>query len=330
LRSQLKVLLGMSMSGVPYVHSDAGGFAGGDGDNELYIRWLQFAAFTPIFRPHGTALYDVEPAAKSFPSEAALIDTPYRMLAQYSIISRYALVPYSYSLAFQQAAYGKPLIAPLYFYYPKDTIAAKTDDQFFYGENILVAPVIEKGQQVRKFYLPEGRWYSPLTQSVLSGGHWYADSVTLVSYPILFKEGSFIPTEERTSNAQSNNPEETIISYFPSDRSSSFELYEDDGVTKNNMITGKFHLTLFKAFKLSETRQSVIIRSNGGKYPGMPATKKFILRIALEKMPKQVSLNGKVLNRSERSSQDGYRIINSTLQIDINFNYKPQTVIIEW
>ncbi|MDB5195918.1 MAG: glycoside hydrolase family 31 protein, partial [Flaviaesturariibacter sp.] len=78
LRAQLPVLLGMSMSGVPYVHSDAGGFAGGEGDNELYIRWLQFAAFTPIFRPHGTALYDVDPGANSFPSEAALIDQPYR------------------------------------------------------------------------------------------------------------------------------------------------------------------------------------------------------------------------------------------------------------
>ncbi|MGE5518998.1 MAG: TIM-barrel domain-containing protein, partial [Candidatus Dadabacteria bacterium] len=72
-RAQLPILLGMSMSGVPYVHSDAGGFGGGEDDNELYVRWLQFAVFTPIFRPHGTALYEMDPAAHSFPSEPALI-----------------------------------------------------------------------------------------------------------------------------------------------------------------------------------------------------------------------------------------------------------------
>ena len=62
------------MSGIPYIHSDAGGFAMGEGDPELYLRWLQFALYTPIFRPHGTALYEVDPNAFSYPSEPALAD----------------------------------------------------------------------------------------------------------------------------------------------------------------------------------------------------------------------------------------------------------------
>jgi oligosaccharide 4-alpha-D-glucosyltransferase len=82
LNAQLPIILGMSMSGVPYVHSDAGGFAGGNGDNELYVRWLQMAAFTPIFRPHGTALYEVDKNAFSFPSEAALIEEPFQSYAK--------------------------------------------------------------------------------------------------------------------------------------------------------------------------------------------------------------------------------------------------------
>jgi oligosaccharide 4-alpha-D-glucosyltransferase len=82
LQAQPLVMLGMSMSGVPYIHADAGGFALGEKDEELFVRWLQFATYTPVFRPHGTALYDVDPEAPSFPSEAALYDEPYKSLAK--------------------------------------------------------------------------------------------------------------------------------------------------------------------------------------------------------------------------------------------------------
>ena len=159
LRAQLPVILGMSMSGVPYVHSDAGGFAGGEGDNELYVRWLQFAAFTPIFKPHGTALDDLDKNAFSFPSEAALIAEPYRSYAKAAINLRYQFLPYNYTLAYKQTKNGEPLIAPLYYYYPKDTTAINVGDEFMWGENILVAPVLHKDEKERKVYLPEGKWY---------------------------------------------------------------------------------------------------------------------------------------------------------------------------
>ena len=145
LQAQLPLMLGMSMSGIPYIHADAGGFAGGEGDNELYVRWLQYAAFTPIFRPHGTALFEVDKNAFSFPSEPALIDTPYRGYAKQVVHLRYSMLPYNYTLAYKQASKGEPLVAPLYYYYPKDTAAINVQDEFMWGENILVAPVLEKG-----------------------------------------------------------------------------------------------------------------------------------------------------------------------------------------
>ena len=145
LQAQLPLMLGMSMSGIPYIHADAGGFAGGEGDNELYVRWLQYAAFTPIFRPHGTALFEVDKNAFSFPSEPALIDTPYRGYAKQVVHLRYSMLPYNYTLAYKQASKGEPLVAPLDYYYPKDTAAINVQDEFMWGENILVAPVLEKG-----------------------------------------------------------------------------------------------------------------------------------------------------------------------------------------
>ncbi|MBK7885580.1 MAG: hypothetical protein IPJ81_18630 [Chitinophagaceae bacterium] len=123
LNAQLPVMLGMSMSGVPYIHADAGGFAGGEGDNELYVRWLQFAAFTPIFRPHGTALDSIDKTAFSFPSEPALIEQPYRNIVKEAIQLRYKLLPYNYTLAYKQTATGEPLVAPLYYHFPQDTVA---------------------------------------------------------------------------------------------------------------------------------------------------------------------------------------------------------------
>ena len=153
LRAQLPILLGMSMSGVPYVHSDAGGFAGGDGDPELYVRWLQMAAFTPIFRPHGTALFEKDTAAFSFPSEVALMKEPWKSYAAKLVDIRYSMLPYNYSLAYQQTKFGKPLIAPLYYYFPNDTAAAAIQDEFMWGEGMLVAPIVEKGISKRKLYL---------------------------------------------------------------------------------------------------------------------------------------------------------------------------------
>ncbi|RYF85231.1 MAG: hypothetical protein EON98_07135 [Chitinophagaceae bacterium] len=137
LRAQLPILLGMSMSGVPYVHSDAGGFAGGEGDPELYVRWLQFAAFTPIFRPHGTALYEVEPAAYSWPSEPAMMQEPWKSYAKMAVLTRSSFLPYNYSLAYAQTKYGKPLMAPLYFHFPNDTTATAIQDEYMWGEKYL-------------------------------------------------------------------------------------------------------------------------------------------------------------------------------------------------
>jgi oligosaccharide 4-alpha-D-glucosyltransferase len=331
LRSQLKVLLGMSMSGVPYVHSDAGGFAGGDGDNELYIRWLQFASFTPIFRPHGTALYEVDPGAKSFPSEAVLIDTPYRELAGQVIRARYSMLSYSYSLAYQQAKNGKPLIAPLYYYYPSDTVASGIQDQFFYGENLLVAPVLEKGVKTRKYYVPEGRWYNVTADKIVEGKSWVTDSVSLDKFPLLFKEGSFAPSDQRKGNASSPNPSEIFMHYFQSKKASTFELYEDDGVSKNNLKNKNYLLTRFTATAEINKTTTISISSTRG-YPGKPAQKKIIFAIPFDgNGPSSITINGKKLKYSEEFPVlSEYSVNQDVIVFSLSHTYKNQTIKITW
>ncbi|MDE3236178.1 MAG: glycoside hydrolase family 31 protein [Bacteroidota bacterium] len=241
LRSQLENLLGMSMSGIPYIHSDAGGFAGGDGDNELYVRWLQFAAFTPIFRPHGTALYEVDKNAFSFPSEPALIDTPYRSIAKSIVELRYAMLPYNYTLAFRQARYGEPLIRPLYYNFPHDTIAPTVKDEFMWGDDILVAPVVEKNAKQRTVYFPKGRWYRFTRDTVYAGNGRTTLPVSLKTIPFWIKAGAIIPMFDFEDSLH-EGLRNLSWNYYPSDQASEYVLFNDDGKSKKSLQENKFQL----------------------------------------------------------------------------------------
>jgi oligosaccharide 4-alpha-D-glucosyltransferase len=296
LGAQLPVLLGMSMSGVPYVHSDAGGFAGGEGDNELYVRWLQFAAFTPIFRPHGTALYEVEPAAFSFPSEVALIEKPYREYAKLAIKLRYTFMPYNYSLAYQQTKYGKPLIAPLYYYFPKDTAAVKIQDEYMWGENILVAPVLEKGMKERKVYLPKGKWQD-MSNKTIDGGSWVTVPLHMEFIPMFVREGSFIPLMSSKTpgtdlpNASNNNSASAFLVFLPSSTPSTFEWFEDDGMAKNSISTGNYTKVVCSG-KEEKTKVALSISPSNDLYLKKNIT---VSVTGFTAVPRAVMVNGKTL-----------------------------------
>lgn len=333
LRAQLPVLLGMSMSGVPYVHSDAGGFAGGKGDNELYVRWLQFAAFTPIFRPHGTALYEKDTAAFSFPSEAALIDTPYRDYAKDAIALRYAFLPYNYSLAYQQTKYGKPLMAPLYYYFSKDTTVYGIQDEYMWGENILVAPVLEKGMKERKIYLPEGKWYNGNHGGFLKEG-WHTDSVTLSEIPVFYKEGSFLslnPFYKR--NFSSYKADSLFFVYIASDKPSSFELYNDDGRTKNSIQKNLFEIIKCSSKGISNNQLEVLITSNKGNFSGKVSNRTTYFFVYQEKgKPSRVLVNGKEFKEATTLAQNKNFVYTPDGKIGIKWMFKedPATIKIIW
>ena len=291
LKAQLTNLLGMSMSGIPYAHSDAGGFAGGEGDNELYIRWLQFAAYTPIFRPHGTALYEVEKAAFSFPSEAALIDTPYRYYAERIINQRYGMIQYNYTLAYRQAKYGEPLMRPLYYEFPKDTIACKTEDEFMWGSDILVAPVTEKGAKTRKVYLPKGFiWYDGNDYSKhYEGGTIIEYNVSnLYEFPQFHKEGSiFCFMLHDVVNKLFS------CDYFPSSNFTKGEIYFDDGESKKSISNNKNSLLKIESSGINKDKLSLKMYIERKEFiDKMYSFIPFSLCIQIPSKPINVSVNG--------------------------------------
>jgi oligosaccharide 4-alpha-D-glucosyltransferase len=295
LQAQLPVMLGMSMCGVPYIHADAGGFAGSDDEGELYVRWLQFAAYTPIFRPHGTALFEVDPKAASFPSEAALMEEPFKSLAKQVVLERYKMLPYIYTLAYRQTKFAEPLVKPLLYNYATDTNAIKTENEYLFGDNILVAPVTKRGATVQKVYLPEGNWYEVETNKNKAGKSFIDVDVAEYKKPLFYKEGSFIPQYFSTGeNTSEINRKKLKVIYVPSASKSNYDMYDDDGETKNALALNQYELIKFSSTGKTSKGLTINIQNNNGNYKGKPSERNISLTIpTLGVSPKTVVVNGK-------------------------------------
>ena len=295
LRAQLPVMLSMSMSGVPYVHADAGGFAMGQKDPELYTRWLQFAAFTPVFRPHGTALEEIDPWVSSIESEPVFFPDPYKSIVRRYIQMRYDLLPYNYTLAFQQLKEGKPLTRPMFYYDMDDKNLLKAEDQFMWGDHMLVAPVLQKGTTERRLYLPKGEWYRYQSNIKVKGGQWITELVDINNIPVYIKAGAFIPSTPGLKNTEAYSTGSLHVTYFPGKSSSSFTMYDDDGKTNLSWKKGDFELLYFEA-SVEEAMYHIRISSNGGTFESKPSTRNISLTVpALNRKPLTVKINDRLI-----------------------------------
>ena len=315
LQAQLPLMIGMSMSGVPYIHADAGGFAGGEGDKELYTRWLQFAAFTPVFRPHGTAFGDVDTSVKNIPSEAALYNDPYKSIVRKYIQMRYQLLPYNYTLAYEQAKFGKPLVRPLFYYNNADSNLYKTDNQYMWGDAFLIAPVLQKGIIEQQIYLPPGNWYQFNTDKKLPGGQWINEKLTLDNMPVFVKEGSFIPmfkSNAAVKNTKEYSGKEILIKYYPSPTKTSYTLYDDDGHTKNTLEKENYELILFEG---QQKNKMLLIQIMPGNKK-LLQSRKLILELPDGLKMKTVKLNNQTLKVSENKLFLNY--VGKPLKVEIS------------
>jgi oligosaccharide 4-alpha-D-glucosyltransferase len=324
LQAQLPVMLGMSMCGVPYIHADAGGFAGGQQDGELYVRWLQFAAYTPIFRPHGTALNEWDASAVSFPSEAALMEEPYKSFAKQVVLERYKMLPYNYTLAYRNTKFGEPLVKPLMYNYISDSIAIKTEDEYLFGDHILVAPVLKREQTARTVYLPKGFWFDVESNKMYKGNEFVEMNVTEYKKPLFYKEGSFIPQYEcNGENTVEINRAKLKIVYVPSAQKSTYEMYDDDGENKNALAQNQYELIKFSSIGKTDKALSINMSSNNGTYKNKPSERNISLTIpAIETQPKTVAVNGKMVTN--------FVYINNTIIIPVTLKSTAVKVDVKW
>jgi alpha-glucosidase len=184
LAKSIPMLLNMGMSGVAFCGVDVGGFFG-NCPPEMLVRWYELGIFYPLFRNHcwleGRAQ---EPFAYGEKCEA---------LVRKLIETRYALLPYIYSLFHEHTVSGAPLMRPLSWHYPLDKIAANIDDEFLLGENILVAPITERAKSCRNIYFPEGLWHPFSGGAPVKGGQTLTVEIPLGAVPAFVRDGSIIP-----------------------------------------------------------------------------------------------------------------------------------------
>lgn len=150
LARSIPMLLNMGLSGVAFCGVDIGGF-GDDCSAELLVRWYALGIFYPFFRNH-CSMYGSSQEPWSFTPE---VEAQCRHLIE----MRYKLLPYIQQLFVQQARTGAPLMRPMCWHYPEDRFACEVDDQFLFGEDILVAPILQRGRTTRSVYLPAGKWH---------------------------------------------------------------------------------------------------------------------------------------------------------------------------
>ncbi len=221
-RANLEMSISMGLSGQPFFGHDIGGFLGSPSP-ELFLRWMTFSAYTPLFRNHA-----VETAERR---EPWVFGEPYLTLIRGIVEERYRLTPYFYSLFHRDRANGEPVLAPLPFHFPADDIAYVVDDDFLLGPSLLVAPIVKEGETTRFVYLPAGaNWILERTDQQFAGGSWTPVTASIGQIPVFVRDGSIVPRAPLAQSTASWPLDRRRLDIYCGEPAA-FELYEDDGVT---------------------------------------------------------------------------------------------------
>ncbi len=187
LRQTIATVLGLGLSGVAYTGSDIGGFSGAP-SAELYLRWLQMAAFMPFFRTHS--------ALDTPRREPWVFGEPYLGIVREFLHLRQRLVPYLYTLCWEAAQTGAPLVRPLFWSDQEEEALWDVEEVFLLGDDLLVAPVLEPGATAREVTLPGGGWYSFWDDECLQGPGHVECAAPLTRIPVLVRAGGVLPVAE--------------------------------------------------------------------------------------------------------------------------------------
>ncbi len=206
LRMSLPMLMNLGLSGMAFCGTDVGGF-GHDCTPELLSRWVQVGAFTPLFRNHSTiGSREQEPWA--FDKITEDINRKYIKL-------RYTLIKYLYDMMYKCENSGEPIIRPLLFNYQNDKRTYEINDEFNFGDNILVSPVVEQGARQRLVYLPKGdNWIDYWTGEEHEGGKYIIKDAPLDICPIFIKALSIIPIGKERNYVGENNEDILTIKIY--------------------------------------------------------------------------------------------------------------------
>lgn len=269
-----------------YWSHDLGGHIGENIDPEMYTRWMQFGAMSPIMRTHSQK-------SAGLNKEPWVFNKEYCDILRKTIQQRYEMAPYIYTMARKGYDEGLSLCRPMYYDYPESKEAYEFRNEYMFGDDMLIAPATaptKDGYVQVRAWLPEGEWYELHTGTLLQGGRVVERPFAIDEYPIYVKAGAVLPMYTRNVMNLNGNDEEVVVTVFPGGNgASSFNFYEDNGNDKN-------YASEYAVTKLTSSRQgqeqTVVIGKREGQYKNMPAARSYKVKVHSSFLPQSVTVNG--------------------------------------
>jgi alpha-glucosidase/alpha-D-xyloside xylohydrolase len=248
LKTHVPVAINTGLSGIPFWGTDIGGFVPTpEYTGELHVRWFQFGAFCPLFRAHGRTWHlrlpwgwntgeagpsetRGYPGGAGEPDAGELHNAAVEPIVKQYLELRYRLLPYTYSIARECCQTGLPMMRSLWLHHADDAQAVARGDQYLWGRDMLVSPVVEKGATSRRLYLPRGEWFDFWTERRIAGGREIDRTVDLATLPLHVRAGAILPFGPILQYADEPASEALTLVIYPG-ADGTFTLYEDDGRT---------------------------------------------------------------------------------------------------
>jgi alpha-glucosidase/alpha-D-xyloside xylohydrolase len=306
LKTHVPVAINTGLTGIPYWGTDIGGFVPTkEYTGELHARWFQFGAFCPLFRAHGRTWHLRLPwgwdtgelghneianytGGAANPDPGELRNPDVEPICRKYLELRYRLMPYLYSAVRETHETGLPIMRALWLHYPDDATAVARGDQYLWGRDMLVAPVVEKGATERQLYLPRGHWYDFWTEEKIEGGREVSKAVDLSTMPLYVRAGSIIPTGPAKQYVAEKAPGPLTLLVYPG-ADATFALYEDDGATFNYRRGEFMRIEMI----WNDSRRSLTLRLAKGSRMLPPLKRNIEVRLAGEKASRAIAFEGR-------------------------------------
>jgi alpha-glucosidase (family GH31 glycosyl hydrolase) len=310
--------------GYAYWSHDIGGHMPGAVDPELYTRWIQFGAFSPILRTHTTKNPDSERRIWAYPE-------PYSQIMRDTFHLRYALEPYIYTEGRRTYDTGLAFLRPLYYDWPEAPEAYTSKGEYRFGEQMLVAPVVapvDKDSLLAKesIWIPKGDWIEWDTGKRFSGPASVERSFSIDQIPVYVKAGGIVPMQPPMRYTGEKPVDPLIINVMPlaDGQASTYTLYED--ASRSEAYQHGVCAWTDLSAKQSGPDLDVEIAAVRGQYPGMPDARGYEIRLPGNWPPASVTVNGQPLGFEPAAGKPGWRFEGNTLTTIITV---PRTPVAE-
>lgn len=305
--------------GYGYWGHDLGGHAFTDektvNDPELVLRWIQFGVFTPIFRTHATNDSRIERRIWMFPNFPDMLE---------AVKLRYSLFPYIYTMAREAYDTGISLCRPLYYEYPEVEEAYAYEEEYFFGSDILVAPIVEASENgvcTKTIWFPEGNWWSVATNELIEGPCTMTMEFSKTDIPYFYREGSIVPLNPASVKNVTEHPEHLVINVV-SGKEGKGKLYEDEG--DNSDYDVAYATTAFTQ-TLNGNKRTLVINPREGNSSNLPAMRSYTVNVYNSNAPQAVIVNGDAITQYSYSPESKC----TTVEIPVNACASAVTVEIE-